>query len=389
MSQSGGNKRSSGSGGSGRPRRPSGGSSGGGSGGGSAAGRPGRKQPARPSSRSGSASTARSSSGLQRVSGTVDSVDRDPQRAAASGSAEAAPKVAPVRRRIAAPPDRLPVRLAIGLTVAVGVIAVCWLLGAIGHRLGFAMAMRVPELDTGGTRALATGVMMFVSLPQIIFEAGLRQPFWLLAGFLLISVPASSLAAAAPRKPGAPPPNPVYAAMANIGASAAMLNAIGMLWWTGSSVRTGFMRPMPMDPAAASTWPNDVATAAGLDVLAVVAASLWVVLVMRLPIATWLRALAASACYFALVVVVIAMSISAATASQVSAQRAVVVASDAPAGTVPVLLIGRAGDREAILVSTPRGLEVSLREPPPGLRVVGRASIADVARDAAGDDDGG
>jgi hypothetical protein len=291
------------------------------------------------------------------------------------------------RRRVDAPADPLPIRLLIGLIAGVGVVALAWLMGAIGHRLGFAMAMRVPELDTGGTRALVTGIMLLVSVPRLVLEAGIRQPIWLLAGFFLLAIPAAGLAAARPREPGGPPPNPVYVAMANIGAVVAMLTAAGLLWWTGSPVRTTLMRPMPMDPAEAATWPVDLATAAGLDVLAVVAAGLWIVLVFRLPVPTWLRALSATFGFFALVVTTVALSISGATASQVNAQRSAVrdQAAGPGADRPPVLLIGRSGDREAVLVSTGGRLEVELREPPAELRVVGRASIAAVARDAAGD----
>ncbi len=291
----------------------------------------------------------------------------------------------PTRTRVAERADRLPIRLLIGLVVAVGVIGLAWLMGAVGHRLGFAMAMRVPELDTGGTRALVTGVMLLVGVPQVILEAGIRQPLWLLAGFLLLSIPAAGLAAAEPHRPGGPPPNPVYAAVANLAAVTAMLTGAGLLWWTSSPVRTALMRPMPTDPAEAATWPSDLATAAGLDALAVIAAALWVVLVFRLPIAGWLRALSASVGCFALVVVTVALSISGATASQVQAQRSAVRDAGAEPAGPPLLLIGRSGDREAVLVARPGRLEVELRRPPADLRVVGRASIAGVAADAAGD----
>lgn len=302
----------------------------------------------------------------------------------------------PVRRDASAPrpprADRLPVRMLIGLVVAVGGIALAWLMGAIGHRLGFAMAMRLPELDTGGTRALATGIMLLVGIPAMVLEAGIRQPMWLLAGFLLLAIPAGSLAAATPAPRGGIPENPVHAALANIAAVLGMLTAAGLLWWTGSPVRIGLMRPLPADPAAAASWPVDLSTAAGLDVLAVVIAALWVVLVFRVPVPGWLRALSATACLFGLVVSVVALSVSGGTATQVTAQRSVVgrPATDAspaaPASDAPMLLLGRAGDRDAVLVSTDGRLEVELTALPPELRILGRASIADVARDAAGRD---
>lgn len=296
----------------------------------------------------------------------------------------------PVRRDAIAPrADRLPVRMLIGLVVAVGGVALAWLMGAIGHRLGFAMAMRLPELDTGGTRALATGIMLLVGIPGMVLEAGIRQPMWLLAGFLLLAFPAGGLAAAAPTPRGDGPENPVHAALANIGAVLGMLTAAGLLWWTGSPVRIGLMRPMPADPDTAAAWPVDLSTAAGLDVLAVIVAALWVVLVFRLPVPGWLRALSATACLFGLVVSVVALSVSGGTATQVTAQRSVVgrpVAEASAESPAPMLLLGRAGDRDAVLVSTDGRLEVELTALPAELRILGRASIADAARDAAGRD---
>lgn len=294
--------------------------------------------------------------------------------------------------------DRLPVRLFLGTLVATGVVGACWILGAVGHGLGFAMAMRVPDLDTGGVRALSTGVMMLVDTPGFVLQAGIAQPFWLLAAFFLLSIPAAGLAAAEPRRPGAPPPNEVYAAIANLAAVGAMLTTAGLLWWTSSPVRQGLMRPMPLtDATDTAAWTDDVATAAGLDILAVVGLALWVVLVFRLPVAGWLRALSASVGCFGLVVVGVAMAISAATASQIQAQRSAIVtttsiddgidpAAEADADTRPVtaLLLGRAGEREAILVPGADGLEVRLRTPPSALRVVGRISIAEIAREASG-----
>ncbi len=57
-------------------------------------------------------------------------------------------------------PDRSSFRLAIGVIVAVGVVAVVWLMGYVGYRLGFAPLVRVPELlgEPGG--GLATGTLM-------------------------------------------------------------------------------------------------------------------------------------------------------------------------------------------------------------------------------------
>src|SRR5688572_26732260 len=56
-------------------------------------------------------------------------------------------------------PDRTPVRLAIGVITAIGVVGVVWLMGYLGWRLGFAPIMRVPDLRIEGSGGIATGTL--------------------------------------------------------------------------------------------------------------------------------------------------------------------------------------------------------------------------------------
>ena len=112
-----------------------------------------------------------------------------------------------------------------------------------------------------------------------------------------------------------------------------------------------------------------------MDVLAAVAASLWVVVVMKLAIPAWLRGLSASACFFSLVVVAVAMSMSNATISQLATSRSLYFADD---GSL---------DQRLVLGHTPRSLVtlkvsddraiVEVSDHPASLVVLGTQSVID------------
>ena len=51
-------------------------------------------------------------------------------------------------------PDRIILRLSIGLIVAVGILVGVWLIGYLGFRLGYAPTVRVPELLGGPGQGL-------------------------------------------------------------------------------------------------------------------------------------------------------------------------------------------------------------------------------------------
>ena len=225
-------------------------------------------------------------------------------------------------------------------------------------------------MDASASDALATGVMILVGAPNAIFQAGVADPIRLLMGFVVIAIPAGALAAARPRTPGTPLPHPVYAAMANAGAVAALANGAGIVWWIGSAFRGGLLRRIPPDVVAASTWNEGLSVAAGLDTFAVAAAGLWVVLIFRLPIARWLRALAAVASFFSLVVALVAFAISSGAAVHAQSMRELVIVDAEPA-----LRLGGVGARDVLLRRSDSRLQVSIEEVPSSMKVVGLTTV--------------
>jgi hypothetical protein len=270
-------------------------------------------------------------------------------------------------------PERTPMRLAIGVIVAVGVLAAVWLMGCLGSRLGFAPLVRVPDLMGDPGRELATGTMILTSIPRMIFSAGLAEPMWLMLGFAMIALPAASLAAARPLTPGGPKPKESFVLMASLGAAASMLSAALLIWWAGSPLRAASLQAIPDRAGDAAAWHAALQTVAGLDVLAVITAALWVVLAMRLPVPVWLRAIAASATLFALAVVMVAMSMSNAAAVQIGAGRSLCVLDDG--GPTRRIILGSTPHHMATLVVYDEQAIIELRNHPDAITVTGRSSI--------------
>jgi len=288
----------------------------------------------------------------------------------------------PVRSvRQASMPDRTPMRLAIGVIAAIGVVVTVWLMGHLGYHLGFAPLVCVPDLLGQVGIGLSTGALIIISAPHMIFVAGLEQPAWLIVAFVMIALPAAGLGAARPTAPGGPRPSSSVAIIAASGAIAAMLSSCLLIWWTVSPERQSLVSSLPALPADIFAWHRDLQIAAGLDILSVVAASLWVVLVMRLPVPLWLRAIATSAAMFTLVVVTVAMSITNAAAAQAGTPRALCTIS--PATQTSGIILGSTPQHLAIIVVEEGTTRVELRSTPDVIDVTGRRTIVDFVAEFA------
>jgi hypothetical protein len=278
--------------------------------------------------------------------------------------------------------DRLPVRLAIGVIAALGTVGLVWLIGHVGYRLGFAPLMRVPHLADAPVGGLATGVAMLLRAPGMVFEAGLARPEWLMVAFAMIAIPAAGLTAARPRRPGGPKAPALVDVFAVLGAVGAGLNTVALVAWVTSPFRQELLRSLPFSPSEAIAWSEDLRIAAGLDVLAVVICALWVVLVMRLPIPLWLRAIAASASIFVLALATVGMAISNATAAEVHARRSVCL-DEEHASLHGRLLLGVTQHEHAMLRVDGNVTLVELRPGSEPISIIGTQSVESFLRDQA------
>jgi hypothetical protein len=277
-------------------------------------------------------------------------------------------------------PDRAALRLAIGVIVALGVVFAVWLMGYLGYQLGFAPLLDVPQLRIDVGSGLATGTIMLISIPQLIIMAGMEQPGWLMLGFVLIAIPAAGLAAAKPRTPGGPRPSSAAVVFSYAGAVLAAAIALALTWWTASGVRLASFRGLPFHPGDAESWLTSLRTVAGLDAVGAIAGAVWVVLVMRLAIPGWLRALAASASFFALAVMIVAVSASSAAVAQLQFPRSEVFLDDGSVHTR--LVLGFTPRQVATLRVDEGGAIVELHDSSRMMTVIGRNSVVGMLEEA-------
>ena len=282
-----------------------------------------------------------------------------------------------VRRRDE--PDRIAFRLTLGVIVAVGILAGVWLMGHLGFRLGFAPAIRLPELLGEPGEGLATGTLMLISVPRVIILAGVAEPSWLIVGFALIAIPAAAISAAKMPAPGGPRLSTAAVTFSYVGAIAAGMNAVAMIWWAASQMRNDKIGELPIALGSAVQWLENLQTVAAFDVLVTIAAALWAVLVLRLAIPRWLKAITASVSFFTLAVLAVAMSMSNAAVAQIEADRSLVFVDDGSLDEQ--LLLGFTRGHAALLRITPdSAVEMQLVERDTKLTVFGRQSLIDLLR---------
>ncbi|MGI9015319.1 MAG: hypothetical protein ACR2GY_13880 [Phycisphaerales bacterium] len=291
-----------------------------------------------------------------------------------------------------------PLAIVIGTLAAAGSIALVWLLGHIGFRLGFAQAVGVPELLAESGGGLSTGALIIMHVPMHMFAATVAEPMLLMLAFLLIAVPAGGLVGAKRAVPGGPRPSPLFVGFSWAGAIAGALFGAVAIAYVVSPFRQAWVQPMSLNAVEFEAWLNNMTIAAGLDGMMLIAAALWVVLVMRVECPPWMRGIAASAALFGLVVVTMAAGISNATVAHISMDRSVIDAGEAAvtegaAATAPLqastqqrILIGYTR-RHAVTLSVSDDGEgrvmIAMSDIPTRMRVVDRVSISRLITDAA------
>lgn len=282
--------------------------------------------------------------------------------------------------------DRTPLVVALWVIGTLGGLGLLWALGHVGFRLGFATTMRVPHLSDAPVGGFATGIRMVLGVPEMVLEAGLANPMMLMVAFVLIAIPAAGLSAARPRRPGGPRGPVIVDVFAAIGAIVAGLNAVAIVTWFSSPLRQDLLRPLPFAPAEAAEWAEQLRVVAGFDVLAVVASALWVVLVLRLPVPLWLRALATTVCIFVLVLMTVGMAISNATAVEVHARRSLYLDDEQP-DLGGRLLLGSTPRADAMLHVERHAILVELEPAGASKSVIGTQSVQTYLAERVRDDD--
>ena len=202
------------------------------------------------------------------------------------------------------------VQLAAGAGLVACVLLATWLAGFIGFRLGFAKILGIPGLVAEPGVGLDIGMRILIEAPYRVIEAGTLEPAWLLYSFLLIILPAGGLAAIGTRSPEGKSTDPAGQPIAWIGAVASCIAAIMIVGWVSVFSRPLRTQMMPLDMAGFASWHDGLTLVAGIDLIVLTAAILWIVLAWRLPVQPWLQALSICFTLFALITIYVAASTS-------------------------------------------------------------------------------
>lgn len=274
----------------------------------------------------------------------------------------------------------LPLRLAVGVIVALGVLLAAWLLGTLGFHLGFAPTLRGVSLETPAGGGFLVLARMLITLPTTILRAGMAEPLWLMLGFVAIAIPAGALGAVRPASPGGPRPHVLTVTFSYTAAILGGIFALLVMAWAVSPIRSDLIQPLPGSVDAMRDWLSALRLAAGLDVLAVIAMSLWVVLVMKITVPRWLRGLIAGIAFPVLVIATVAMAMSNVTVSEMNTGRTAAKAFEG-ATAERVLVLGAAHSQLATLRISGQEPAIELIEHPARMRVVARQSIIEFLAD--------
>ena len=282
--------------------------------------------------------------------------------------------------------DPLPVRLALGIIIALGTVFLLWLTGTLGLTFGFARSLGLPGLQheqgpwPGG---LIFGLDMLIHLPASILRTGLASPLWLLLGFAMLCLPAAGLAAARPLTPGGPKPSSLTVVFSNVGAIAAGLFSVAAITWTLLPLRLEMLQPVPRAASAVEEWLEMTRFIAGLDAFFLATLALWVVLAMRLAIARWLRALIVPAVILALLFAGLGFTVSQGSAARVLTPMPVLIDAEvAEAEDQRLLLIGESARGPVVVRRSGDGLAVRVESTldRSTLQVLSSRSLRDFSR---------
>lgn len=254
------------------------------------------------------------------------------------------------------------------------------LAGLIGFRHGFAETVGVPDLQRELGASFSDGVRLVLAAPLRVFDAGMNDTVALMLamGVLITGAGALTLAVfspsrAAPREGGGEEP-PAGAALHAGGLVVCAIVSVVQIAWAIARSSDVVGEFMPWSPEAFAPWQAMVRITAGVDLIALAAAVVWLLVAARLRSMLWLRSLTLVVSASAVLALFAAGAMSNAIASQISQPRSLFQRGPVENGAKPDLILGHTLTH---LVVIRDGGELQLISPDIAIAVVGRASISD------------
>ncbi len=259
---------------------------------------------------------------------------------------------------------RLGVIAFITATSFVGLLA----LGAIAGRLGADPWIGAGSLDRTLSETFVTGVRLPLAMVRALYATGVDDPLFFAASMVLLIPPIAALVAARPVRAGEARATPAVINAARLGSALIIATSIGI------TIRLANVdRPPLLD--AADGWLDLVQANAAADLISMALSILITVLVFRLPVDRWVRALAGTVTLATAIAASIAAAASGGIVDAAEQSRPLI---ESPNSTDPpvrlVLGTDSRNDRVVLIAGARPELVFESNEP---ARIVGRRSIAE------------
>ncbi len=272
-------------------------------------------------------------------------------------------------------PARDGVRLGvIAFTTAASVVGLT-ALGAIAAHVGVDAWLGAGPGARSFGELFVTGVRLPLAMLRALYASGVDDPVFFGAAMALLIPPIAALAAARPIRPGGPRAS---AAVINAGRLGAVLVVAGSI---GIAIRLfNLDRPTLAETASDAAWLDHLRSLAASDAVSMALAILLAVLIFRLPVDRWVRALGGTLAIGTAVAAAVSAAASNGIVDEVErphpilASKSTTVLNDADAPDHR-LLLGAARDGLRLTLGADIAAPVVL-EPPTPAAVVGHISIA-------------
>ncbi len=248
-------------------------------------------------------------------------------------------------------------------------------LGAIAGRAGADVWIGAGPLDRSIGDTFVTGVRLPLAMLRALYASGVDDPLFFAFAMALLIPPIAALAAARPARPGEARSTSAVLNAARLGASLVIAASVAVAVRIANVARPTIADALPSEP-----WLDRVQELAAADTISMAFAILLAVLVFRLPLDRWVRALAGTIAIGTAMAATVAAGASSGIADEVERPQPVV-AWETQSGRTEALLLGTTSDGACVLLRSGSANAVTV-EPRFPFAIVGRMPISDALADS-------
>lgn len=233
------------------------------------------------------------------------------------------------------------IRLAICGTALIAAVV---LSGLIGYHNGYGQVLNLDGLQYGMGAAVADGVRLIWASPSRMFEAGLidTAAWGVLVGTLLVGAGFFTLAQFGPPVDSQAEVrrNVLIETACALGAAVSLLASAFQFGLLISRDHTFVTHSPTWGADSLGSWLEQSRMAAGLDVIALISATIWLLYALRLRLPNWLRLLTVSLSVITLGVVFVGWCVSNGNALHLTKDRPVIAPTTGALSSSGLLMLG-------------------------------------------------